>query len=929
MVEQQLVEQLVEWQFLVLELVVELVVVELIVVEQLVVEFSMVELNVVRRIMVEHLLGMNSSAGGVAMFIAQAPKSKPHRVLRAGLAGLSRVWILTAYLTATSLALYLLRVRHLPAPTSDFQIPWWVLMVAFCATEISVVHIQLRRDAHSFSLSEVPLVIGLVFMRPGALVLAQVLGTALALGFHRRQAPLKLIFNLSHFALECCLASIVFHGIADGGSVTAAAWGGAFAATSLASLVGVAMIFYAIFLSKGEPDSRQFRRALAFGLIAAATNTSLGLIGIMVLSIYPAAGWLLLVPAATLFLAYRAYAEERRKHESLSFLYEATRIVNQSPGIESSILALLSHARKVFKADLAELTVATATNGGIGLRTTLGPADQVTLMQTVTLNQWPWAAIDGKNEAVFVDSNAAAADRYGCELRNVMVAPILGETRVLGTMMIANHLGAVSKFDAEDLKLLQTLVNHLSVWLENSQLEHSLEEVTTLKEQLKHQAFHDSLTGLANRDLFADRVEQAMARGSRSTNPIAVLFLDLDDFKTINDSLGHTCGDDLLGAFAGRLQSCLRPGDAAARLGGDEFAVLLEGLSGTSDAVTVAERIDAALLAPFELQGKEVSIGSSIGIALSTPGRGTASDLLRNADVAMYAAKNRGKNRYEIFQPSMHVAAFERLELKEDLQRAVERRELVLHYQPIVRLDTGRITGLEALVRWNHPRRGLVTPADFIPLAEETGLIHPLGRWVLNEACRQTRLWQARYPRREPLTVNVNLSAKQLHSESLTDEIASALRRSGLLPRTLTLEITESVLLDRDVAMRQLVELRKIGVRVAIDDFGTGYSSLSYLNRFPIDILKVDRSFVRQVGTAPDKEILAHAVLDLTRTLGLEAVAEGIEQRRQGDRLLQLGCKFGQGYWYSKPLDAEQIEELLAAGEAPGTSLPARELAAV
>ncbi|MCA1831670.1 MAG: EAL domain-containing protein [Actinobacteria bacterium] len=495
--------------------------------------------------------------------------------------------------------------------------------------------------------------------------------------------------------------------------------------------------------------------------------------------------------------------------------------------------------------------------------------------------------------------------------------------------MIANRLGDVTKFDAGDLKLFETFVNHLSVWLENSQLEKSLEELTRVKEQLKHQAFHDSLTGLANRELFTNRVEHAAARGSRSTTPIAVLFLDLDDFKTINDSLGHACGDELLGAFASRLQTCLRPGDTAARLGGDEFAILLEGISGTRDAVTVAERVRADLEVPFTLQGKEVSVGTSIGIALSTPGRGTASDLLRNADVAMYAAKNLGKNRYEIFQPSMHAAALERLELKEDLQRAIERHELILHYQPIVELATGHITGVEALVRWKHPRRGLVSPADFIPLAEETGLIHPIGRWVLSEACRQTRLWQARFPRVQPLAVNVNVSAKQLQAETLTDDVRAALQQSGLAPRSLTVEITESVLLDRDVAMRRLAELRKIGVRVAIDDFGTGYSSLSYLNRFPIDILKVDQSFVRHVGNSPGEEILATAVIDLTHTLGLEAVAEGIEERAQGDRLQELGCRYGQGFWYSRPLAAGDIDELLRAEHSSGAKLPAQPIVLV
>jgi len=437
----------------------------------------------------------------------------------------------------------------------------------------------------------------------------------------------------------------------------------------------------------------------------------------------------------------------------------------------------------------------------------------------------------------------------------------------------------------------------------------------SLEESLRYQALHDPLTGLPNRLLFMDRLEHALSLASRQTRLIMVLFVDLDDFKVVNDSLGHEAGDALLVTVAERLRSYLRPEDTVARFGGDEFAVLLEKIMGVSDATRAAGRIVEGLREPFVVEGREVFISPSIGIVLATSSREQLKDLLRKADIAMYVAKGKGKARYEVFDSTMNVRALERLELENDLRRAIERGELRVHYQPKVLVGTGKIVGTEALVRWEHPERGLLPPVAFIPIAEETDLIVPLGRWVLTEACRQTREWQELYPSDSPWVVCVNLSGRQLRHPELVKDVGRALQETGLEPENLDLEITESVLIEDQLSnLTTLRELKRLGVKLIIDDFGTDYSSLSYLKRLPADFLKIDRSFIGGLGEDPKDEGIVSAVIDLARVLGLEEIAEGVETTEQAAYLRELGCRFAQGYLFSKPLPAEEIGALLATG---------------
>jgi diguanylate cyclase (GGDEF)-like protein/PAS domain S-box-containing protein len=437
-----------------------------------------------------------------------------------------------------------------------------------------------------------------------------------------------------------------------------------------------------------------------------------------------------------------------------------------------------------------------------------------------------------------------------------------------------------------------------------------------LEERLTHQAFHDPLTGLANRALLADRLAHALVGSRRVGRPLALLLLDLDNFKTVNDSFGHGAGDQVLLEVGRRIGSCVREGDTPARVGGDEFAVLLEDIDGEEMAVEVTTRISRALRAPLLVDGNEVFVGASIGIVVTRDGGETAGDMFRNADVAMYAAKRSDKGRFRLFEPDMRKTGRGRIELETDLRHALERAEMVLHFQPLVRLATGTIVGGEALLRWRHPRRGLLSPGEFIPMAEETDLIVPIGRWVLDQACYQAAAWRPASGNGAPLRVSVNLSGRQLQRPVLAREVREVLRSTGLPPERLILEVTESLpLLETPAMVARLLELRALGAFLAIDDFGTGYSSLSYLRLLPMDILKIDRSFVEGIGSEGRGLPLLRGIVDLARALNLQVTAEGIETEAQAAALREFGCDYAQGYLFSRPLEAEAFRMLVEAND--------------
>ena len=491
-------------------------------------------------------------------------------------------------------------------------------------------------------------------------------------------------------------------------------------------------------------------------------------------------------------------------------------------------------------------------------------------------------------------------------LRSSLAVPIDGKERPFGVFDV--HSTEPNRFTPQDVHFVQASANVLADAIER----HFADQA------LRHRVLHDSLTGLPNRLSFVDALDDALKRGAVSGSPVGILFLDLDHFKLINDSMGHHAGDELLRAVAPRLRAHLRPEDVVARFGGDEFGILAHRIDDEKEAVAIADRIAAAFAEPYSMGGAEHFVTASLGIAVARPSARDpvdAEQLIRDADAAMYRAKERGRARCELFDAEMRARAVRRLEVERELHHALEREELLLHYQPVVALGSGEITGLEALVRWRHPDRGLLDPSEFVSIAEESGLIDPIGRWVQESACGQVLEWHQRRPDQRPFDISVNLSARQVAHRDLADSVAEILARTGLDPVHLHLEITESVLVEESAAATATLEaLSEIGVGLVLDDFGTGYSSLAYLNCFPFDALKIDRSFVDALGIEEERTAIVEAIIGMARALSLDVIAEGVENEVQLSELRRLGCDYAQGHLFSRALPLEEVTGLLGEG---------------
>jgi len=805
-------------------------------------------------------------------------------------------------------------VRELPAPPVGLLIPWPLAAVAFFLGETNVVDIHFMRERHSFSLSEVPGVAFLFLLPPTEYVAACVFGTGLALLMDRNQSGVRRAFNLAQFSLAAVVGLIIFHAIATPVPVPGPReWLAAFVAAGATSALEATLVATAISLSGGATQFRLLPQMLSFSEMVAMANASLATLAVMVLLVDPRSIVLLAVPTAVVFVAYRAYIGEREKHERLELLYESSRLLHYAPELDSAIGSLLEHARRMFRAERAELMLFPEPALDAGLRSSSGGSGGPETMVPVTVATDDTLRMRTTSEGRAFSALPGRSWTNDWEtVEEAMIGPLVGEHGVFGALTIINRLGEGTSFEPDDLRLLETVANQAAVALENGQLEQSLHELSRLKEELRHQAFHDSLTGLPNRPAFVNEVELRISLASEMEEPPVVAFLDLDDFKVVNDTQGHAAGDELLIGVAERIVEQLRPGDMVARFGGDEFALLPITGSTVADALAIAQRIITSLELPFQIHGTEVIVGCSAGVSAVRPGA-AVDEVLRNADVAMYRAKADGKRRAQVFDPTMHSSIVERHALTSELGRSVSRGDLTVAYQPIVVLTSGRIVGVEALVRWDHPTRGPIDPTEFVGLAEENGTILALGRAVLQTAARQVVEWH-RLPGLESLQLSVNLSPLQLQQPGFIDEVVSEIHDAGIDPNDLTFEMTETAMFrDIGATIATLEALRDLGIRIAMDDFGTGYSSLAYLRRFPVDSLKIARELIAGPAESDDPEAwaFARAIVALGRSLGLSTVAEGIETPQQLRVLRGLGCGLGQGYLFGKPASAGETQSVL------------------
>ena len=825
-----------------------------------------------------------------------------------GLTGAQRVWILTIVLTAMAVVLAI-PAQSAGAPrTLPLPVPWPLIALAFYVVETRVVHLHIGRSAHSLSMAEIPLLFGLFFLDPASFIFARMLGGGLALAIARHQRSVKLAFNLAQFLFSSVIAVTVIHVlVGEGTAFGPSEWGAAYLATAAECVVGIIAIATAISLAEGRAEFHRIPEMLRTGLMISLANASLALLAIIVITYQPIALILFGVPVAVAFIAYRSYVAQRQQKEGLEMLYESTRILQRSPQVDVAAVELLRHARTMFRAEVGELTLLPARDGDEILRTSSRGDGEESMVPVGTVVDDPLLAQAlAERRALLV---TVADPTTGPRFRNALVAPLIGENRLMGTLVIANRLSDISTFDTSDLRLFETLANHIAVSLENGQLEQSLSRLVELKEELHHQANHDSLTGLANRVLFGQAVSARLATTDQGGRSLVVLFLDLDDFKLVNDTMGHPVGDALLRAVGQRIAASLRPNDVAARLGGDEFAVVLWDREDLAGARRAADRLLAAIDEPFVLESSVVSIHASIGIAAGASSRVTSDELMRNADVAMYVAKANGKGRVVLFESDMATALTNRTEMTAALRRAIAGDELVLHFQPVFDLETGQIVGTEALVRWNHPERGLVEPLEFIPLAEQSNLILDLGLWVLRASLAQMAAWDRLGEPFSSWWMSVNVSPRQLEHPGFVDDVRRLLAASGMVPARLALEVTESGLIPNpEEASDKLQALRHLGIRLMIDDFGTGYSSLGYLQRFPVGALKIAREFVDVDPELPGAWGLAAAILAMARTLDLDVIAEGVEEEAQLRRLRELGCRYAQGFLLARPMPAGRLE---------------------
>ena len=820
----------------------------------------------------------------------------------------TRVLGLSLVMIAVGVALALDASRW-NAPAAPIHLAWWLLVPAFVLGDTFVFHLEIREEAHSFTLSELPLVVGLFFASPWAIIVGRILGEAIYFGIRRRQAPIKLIFNLSMFLVETAAAVVVYRTLSDGRSpLEPASWVPVLVAVGTADLISTATVTQAIRWHGGHPRVASVASASA---VTATVNVVLALLAVIILWVSPIAMLLVAAVAGVTGLAYRGYANLSQRYASLQLLYDFTRAVGASMRADAVMDEVLGEARKLLRAGLADVVLLDRETGEPIFRQQNPVAESAegSVLDFTSHDQSPvWRQVIQQGQAIVIPrSGRSPAQRaYLAQLgvRDAIVAPLRSEDTVIGTIMVANRLGEVSTFDDQDRRLFETLANHASVAFENGRL---VEQLRREALERKYESLHDGLTGLPNRSLFIQRVDE-MTASAGDGRVGAIMLMDLDRFKEVNDTLGHHNGDLLLVEVAHRLLGVVGARDTVARLGGDEFAVVAPGLSSVLQAEAVAGQIIDALAAPFIIDELTLEVGASIGIAFAPEHGDDAATLLQRADVAMYEAKT-AKAGTAVYSVERDNYSPRRLALAGELRQAIENGEVVVYYQPKARLSDGKVIGTEALVRWRHPVHGLLAPDEFIPVVEQTGLISVLTVHVLRSALTQCAIWR---DMGHDLGVAVNLAMRSLLDADLPEMVAGLLGQLGIPPGHLTLEVTESsIMADPARTITTLEGLAEKGMRISVDDFGTGYSSLAYLQRLPVHEVKVDKSFVFRMASDQNDAMIVQSIIKLGHNLNLSVVAEGVEDQISWDRLRAMSCDVAQGYYLSKPVPAFEVTRWL------------------
>lgn len=787
--------------------------------------------------------------------------------------------------------------------------PWWMMLAAFFAAEATGVDIEFRRESMTLCLTEIPLVLGLIFVGPALLVGERVLATLLLLGAVQRQRPMKLLFNLARAAAETLLAVAVFRLLVGGSDALAVrAW----VAVAIAMLVSDQFSDFVVKLVIGIAEGVGISDASVMRVVSrimVLVNSALGLLLVFaVCKKESSVVALVTLVAFGVFWGMRGYALLNDRTRTLEHLFEFNAEIGPAVDLDSIASVILRRTENLLRADRVQIVIFPDKASAAALRVSMDSEGKVTTQPApeIDIGSEPWCSIlDGKALKLPADMPTSTTYRVLAELdaAEALLHPLATTTGVIGALIAIDRIGAGSFFLSEEQRLFETIALHAAGAIEKGRL------VDLLRSELdekRHRSLHDGLTGLPNRIFFEERVSERLAEGGINGQG-AVMLMDLNRFKDVNDTLGHGVGDHLLQAIANRLANSSRGTDLVARLGGDEFGILVSSISSQEEAVSIAQRIIALFELPFEFDGRSFSIGASLGIAMH-PAHGRSPDvLLQRADVAMYVAKVAGQG-WSVYDSEFDRNSPQRLLLGGDLARAIEDDELVVFYQPILDVESETLVGAEALVRWQHPERGLIGPDAFIDLAEERNLSGPLARFVLRRALTECANWRASGML---IGVAVNCSVSNLLDSSFADDISTLLSICDVPAASLTIEVTESMqVLENPRAVETLERIHNLGVKVAVDDFGTGYSSLAYLRRLPIDLVKVDRSFVQQMLTQPDDAAIVGAIVDLCRSLGMRVVAEGVETGETWAALRAMGCDRAQGYWVSRPVSAAAFTEL-------------------